>query len=132
MSMKKSLFRTLISTKESIVTNATTISQSNGNVTVNGKTYKGKSVVVRNNKVIIDGKQVDDKDLPETVLAIEVKGDLVSLETDASVNCENIKGDVDAGGSVNCGSVGGDVDAGRSDNCGLVGVDVDAAGYGGS
>lgn len=97
-------------------------------ITINGKTYKGNSVVVRNHTIYIDGKKVTDKDMPETILQIEVKGTLASLETDASVNCDSVKGNVDAGGSVNCDTVGGDVNAGGSVNCDDVGGNVTAGG----
>jgi len=113
-------------------------------VTINGKTYKGNNVTVINNRVIIDGKDVTDKEaVKDGILTVKVEGVLDSLTTDGdvvaglvkgnidaggSVSCDDVDGDVDAGGSVNCGNVGGDVDAGGSVNCGKVGGDVDAGG----
>jgi hypothetical protein len=97
-------------------------------ITVNGKTYQGNSVSVINGVVIIDGKKVTDKDLPDTILQIEVTGTLGELKTDASVNCDNVKGNVEAGGSVNCDTVGGNVNAGGSVNCDEVGGSVNAGG----
>lgn len=126
--MKNSLFRSLIASRESIVNTTNIVQSSNGNITINGKTYKGRSVSVNNNKVYIDGKRVDDKELPSTILEIEVKGDLVELTADGSVNCDNVKGDVKAGGSVNCDDVGGNVDAGGSVNCDDVRGSVNAGG----
>lgn len=97
-------------------------------ININGKTYQGNSLSVINGHVFIDGKDVDDKDLPKTILQIEVKGDLVSLQTNASVNCGNVNGNVDAGGSVNCDKVTGDITAGGSVNCDDVGGNVVAGG----
>lgn len=97
-------------------------------VTINGKTYSGSSVVVINNRVLIDGKEITDKDLPKTILQIEVTGTLQELKTDASVNCDDVTGNVEAGGSVNCDSVGGNVNAGGSVNCDSVGGSVNAGG----
>lgn len=111
---------------------------------INGKRYEGSSVVVTNGRVIIDGKEVTDKDaVKDGILKIKVEGVLQNLTTDAnveagliqgnvdaggSVSCDDVEGDVDAGGSVNCGNVGGNVDAGGSVNAGKVGGDVDAGG----
>lgn len=97
-------------------------------ITINGKTYQGNSVSVVNNVVYVDGKRVDDKELPKTILQIDVQGTLGELKTDASVNCGNVTGSVEAGGSVNCDSVGGNVNAGGSVNCDTVRGSVNAGG----
>lgn len=95
-------------------------------VTINGKTYQGNGVSVVNGVVTIDGKVVDENAKDYRVL--EIKGDVGSVQTDLSVNCDNVKGNVNAGGSVICDSVGGNVDAGGSVNCNDVGGDVKAGG----
>lgn len=95
---------------------------------INGKTFKGNSIVVVNGRVIVDGKQVDVGDVSNGILKIEVTGTLSSLDADGSVTCQDVKGDVDAGGSVSCGNVGGYVDAGGSVRCGTVGGYIDAGG----
>lgn len=98
-------------------------------VTINGKTYNGKhSVSVINSRVIIDGVEITDPDLPKTVLQIDVTGTLGELTTDASVNCDDVRGSIEAGGSVNCDKVGGDVHAGGSVNCDDVSGSVNAGG----
>lgn len=97
-------------------------------ITINGKTYQGNSVSVINSVVFIDGKRIDDKDLPKTILQIDVTGTLGELKTDASVNCDNVTGNVEAGGSVNCDRVNGNVNAGGSVNCDTVGGSVNAGG----
>lgn len=97
-------------------------------IIINGKRYSGSSVTVVNNRVIIDGVDVTSKDMPKTILNIEVKGKLANLITDASVNCDNICGDVRAAGSVSCDDVGGSVTAGGSVSCDDVGGNVQAGG----
>lgn len=97
-------------------------------ITINGRIYKGTSLVVVNNRVTIDGKDVTDEDMPETILAIKVDGDLHSIQTDASVVCENVTGDVVARGSVSCGSVHGNVESSGSVSCDDVGGNVKAGG----
>jgi hypothetical protein len=97
-------------------------------VRINGRTYRGShSVVVTNGCVVIDGKRVTDG-VPKDILQIEVIGTLDELKTDLSVNCDNVTGNVEAGGSVNCDNVGGNVHAGGSVNCDDIGGSVNAGG----
>ena len=100
-------------------------------VTINGKTYTGKtSVKVINNVVYIDGKPVDGETHTEPV-KIEITGDLLSVKSDGPVSVTgDIHGDVDCGGSLKCGgSIGGSVDSGGSVTCkGNISGDVDAGG----
>ena len=51
------------------------------------------------------------------------------VDAGRNVNCADVGGDVDAGNAVCCGNVGGDVDAGTSVSCGNVGGDVDAGSH---
>lgn len=100
-------------------------------VTINGKTYTGgRSIVVVNNRVVVDGVDItdSDKDLPKTILTVKVEGVLGELNADGSVMADTIRGNAESGGSINCGSVGGDVIAGGSVNCGRVGGSVKAGG----
>lgn len=106
---------------------------------INGESFdvKGKSIVVKNGKVIVDGDLVKDG-LSGTV-KIEFKGDLASLDCTNAVVNGNVKGDVDCtsiivngnvggnvdGTTIKCGDIGGDVD-GTTVNCGNVKGDVDA------
>jgi hypothetical protein len=99
-----------------------------GSVTINGKHYQGSNIVVNNDEVIIDGKRINDKDLPDTILHVEVTGGLVSLQSDASVNCKDVKGDVTSAGSVSADNIGGNVDARGSVNCDDIKGSVNAGG----
>lgn len=97
-----------------------------GTITVNGKSYVGNNISIRNGVVVIDGKLQDGT--VSGVVEVMVSGELVSLETDASVTCEEVKGNVSAGGSVSCGAVGGTVNAGGSVTAGRVGGGITAGG----
>lgn len=108
-------------------------------IKINGESHnvKGRNIVVRNGKVIVDGELVKDG-LSGTV-KIEFEGDLATLDCTTAVVNGNVKGDVDGtsitvngnvGGSldgttIKCGDVGGDVD-GTTVSCGNVQGDVDA------
>lgn len=95
-------------------------------VTMNGKTYSSDgNINVINNTVSIDGVKVDV--IPGT-LHIELTGTLNNLTTDLSVNCDDVHGDVEAGGSVNCDNVGGSVSAGGSVNADNIKGNVNAGG----
>ena len=102
--------------------------KSTNTIVVNGKsiTVQGNNISVINNRVYVDGKEVETGELKGTV-HIEFKGDLAKLKTDSSATIHgNVKGNVDSGTSVKCGDVGGSVDAGTSVSCGNVQGDVDA------
>ena len=86
---------------------------------IDGRVFSGRSVIIRNDAVIIDGK-TQDGTLYGVVEIRITEGVLASLETDVSVHCGAVAGNVVAGGSVNCESVGGNVQAGGSVNCGPV------------
>lgn len=88
-----------------------------GNITINGKTYVGNNISVVNDRVIIDGKPVEDPG--KGIVSIKIEGDLASLHSDLAVTVNgNVQGDVEAGNSVTCGNVKGNVKAGNSVNCG--------------
>lgn len=119
-----------------------------GKVTINGKTYTGNSVSVTDDIVKIDGKIVDSGSgfRPKTfwqkllyvmargyddngrIVQLKVEGDLVSVFSEASVQCENVSKDVKAGGSVTAKNIGGGVRANGSVHSGDVGGDVSAGG----
>jgi len=89
----------------------------------------GRSVIIADGKVIIDGKDVTKNlKLKETILHIEVTGAINELNTDASVSCNNVGRFVNARGSVNCDNVGGNVHAGGSVNCAHIAGNVTAGG----
>jgi hypothetical protein len=92
---------------------------------MNGKSYIGDSIVVRNNKVIIDGVDVtpDSK-----VITITVEGNIEELHVDCcnslivngnvgllntqsgDVECKDVIGNLNlTNGDVECGNVGGSI-----------------------
>jgi hypothetical protein len=85
-------------------------------ITVNGKTtvVQGNNVTIKNGVVQVDGVTV------QTGLQGDVKilweGPLASVESDCSIECGEVHGDVEGGNSVKCGNVQGNVWAGNSVN----------------
>ena len=96
-------------------------------ITIDGRTFVGNSIQMRNGVVVVDGV-VQDGTLAGVVEVRVVEGVLGKLECDASVICGDVAGDVSAGGSVKAGHVTGNVDAGGSVVCGNVAGAVDAGG----
>ena len=88
-----------------------------GIVTMNGKTYSGNNISIVNGVVTIDGKIVDDCDVPENVFKIKIEGSVENIFTDKSVECNQVSGNINAGGSVACSLVKGSVEAVGSVNC---------------
>lgn len=104
----------------------------NGSVTIDGKTFSGRSVSIVNGKVIVDGKTQDGELVgPVTVM---VDGDVQSLENhygnvicnnagdvstgSGDVNCGNVSGSIRTGsGGVDCGAVSGNIRTGSGDVC---------------
>jgi len=94
-------------------------------VNINGKSFSGRSIVVTNNKVIIDGvdvtpdaKHIDiivDGDIDKLDIdmcdKLMVKGNVNTLaSTSADVECGDVTGSVKTvSGDIECGNVGGDV-----------------------
>lgn len=64
------------------------------------------------------------KDLEK--LTFQYEGSALNINSQISVTCGDVGGDVDAGRDVACKRVDGSVDAGRDVSCGDVGGDVDA------
>ena len=93
---------------------------SSNTVTINGTTYHGNTVTIKDGKVIVDGKEVECK---EKEIHISVTGDVDTIET-ASGDVE-VSGDANivsstSGDVVVKGSVNGDVEtvSGDVDVCG--------------
>lgn len=63
-------------------------------ITINGKTYYGNNIVVRNGKVIIDG--TDSTPESDKIINITVDGDLEKIECDSCTKID-IKGNVSKG-----------------------------------
>lgn len=101
-------------------------------INVNGVSYTGKSVVVTNGRIVIDGK--DATPLNDKIIHININGDVNDLHVDAcktvsitgnagsvaigagDIHCGDITGDVHTGsGDIQCLNVGGDVSTGSGD-----------------
>lgn len=82
-------------------------------IQIDGVTYECSNLAIRNGRVIVDGKFVD-REVSGVVEVRILEGVLQNLETDASVSCGRVTGDVVASGSVTCGDIGGSVQAGGS------------------
>lgn len=91
-----------------------------GKIIINGITIEtpdGANVCVNGNGVFINGAKSDAFNSVNFggSITVNVTGPIGNLEATGSVNCEEVKGNVDAGGSVTVkGNVGGDIDAGGS------------------
>lgn len=83
-----------------------------GNFSVDGRSFSGSSLKIIGNQVYVDG--VLQEGSLTGVVKVIVEGELASLQTDASVECGNVRGPVNAGVAVRCGDVTGDVSAGTS------------------
>lgn len=96
-------------------------------ITIDGRTFSGSNVSIRNGKVTIDGA-VQDGTLNGVVEIKITDGIIGRLDCDASVNCGEVRGNVSAGGSVNCDGIGGNVSAGGSVNADNISGSVNAGG----
>ena len=96
------------------------IRMKSGNVTINGKSYTGKTISINNGKVTVDG--IEQVEVLEHRITVNVTGDVDALETtsgDVSVignvgSLQATSGDIechDVAGNVQ--TVSGDVDCGR-------------------
>lgn len=97
-------------------------------VNINGKIYNGNNITIRNSKITIDGVEQKDDSAKGAVEIRVLEGTIGQLDTDLSVNCNNVANGVNAGGSVNCEDVLGNVSAGGSVNCENVSGTVTAGG----
>ena len=99
-----------------------------GTIIINGKTIKaeGKNVTIRNDKVYVDGKLVEEG--LSGIVEVKWEGPMASLTADGNVTCGEVLGNVSAGGSVQCADVDGYVNAGGSVSCGTVGGSINAGG----
>jgi len=106
-------------------------------VKYNGQTFEGKSIIINNGRVIIDGKD----ETPEGKhITIFVEGDIQQLSVDTchqvtvngscgsakstsgDIKCAEVKGNVDTtSGDIKCGNVGGSVRSTSGDiECGVI------------
>ena len=99
-------------------------------VTINGKTYEaeGENIVVKDGKVFVGGKDVFGEEHGGT-LTIKFDGPLASLSVDCgNVSCDDVGGNVEAGGSVTADEIKGNVNAGGSVHADRIGGTAHAGG----
>lgn len=96
-------------------------------VTIGGRSFSGKNITIRNGVVTIDGS-LQEGTLNGVVEIRVTEGIIQTLETDSSVNCGEVRGNVSAGGSVNCDGIDGNVSAGGSVNADSIAGAVNAGG----
>lgn len=110
--------------------NSVNIQGSNNGIIINGISYSGKNVSIIGSKVVIDGVE-QSPGVPGDI-PIRILNDAnITLTTDHSVNagnitgnvsanninCDDIRGNVNASGNVNCDDVYGFVNVGGNLNC---------------
>jgi len=97
-------------------------------ITINGKRIevKGSNVSVVNGVVSVDGMTVESG--LQGVVEVKWEGPVATLNTDASVTCGDIGGNVSAGGSVHSENIHGSVTAGGSVHAGDISGGVTAGG----
>jgi hypothetical protein len=103
-------------------------------IQINSSSYGGKSIVIKNNRIIIDGVDVTSNHKDSKEILITVTGDLENLDVEyakaiqitgnvgkvdsgsGDIVCGNVMGGVRTGsGDVECGSIEGDVQTGSGD-----------------
>lgn len=97
-----------------------------GSITMNGKTYRGNSVCIRNGVVTIDGKPTEDVS-NQVEVSIHIDGNIKELNMSYGTVCVN--GTVEqlstSSGDVICGDVFGSVTTSSGDvKCSNVGCNV--------
>ncbi len=99
-------------------------------IVINGKeiNIQGSNISIKNNKVFVDGKEIANSDDILKANTIFIYGDVKNIETDKSVSCNDVLGNVYAKGSVNCDNIKGNVNSGGSVNCDDVGGSIVAKG----
>lgn len=107
------------------------------NIIINGNSYGGSSVVIRGNKVVVDGVDVtpDSKVIDIKVVGnideltvdycskLMVEGNVNNVRTSSgNVECKAVTGDITcSSGDVECGNVGGNISTSSGDvRCGTV------------
>lgn len=83
--------------------------QSGGQTTINGRSYSGKNITIKNGEVYVDG--VRQADLPDGEREVIVSGDVVSVSSETgNITVHGGVGSVaSTNGSVKCGDVAGSV-----------------------
>lgn len=103
-----------------------------GKIFINGQDYSQfgdvQSIVTRNGRIVVNGVDVTNKIPDGKRFDIRIEGDCRSVESDGTVTCHDVKGDVTANGNVNANNIGGDIDANGAVTCNVVNGSIDANG----
>lgn len=111
-------------------------------ITINGKTYQGRNIKIRNGVVEVDGAIVQtstsgpaELEVEEGRISLEVTGDLNvkgdihgNVQVGGDLKAGNISGTVKADGDIQCGDVSGPVQAGGDVKAGSVSGGIRAGG----
>jgi hypothetical protein len=83
-------------------------------ISINGRVFSGQNVNIAGGHVYINGVRQDGDKLEGVVEVRILEGSVENLQSDASITCGNVGGNVHAGGSVQCDNVKGSINAGGS------------------
>ena len=86
---------------------------------------KGNKVLTMNeaNKIVRDNNFINDEKI-----VVNIKGEVLNVQSALSLKCENVNGDVKAAGSVHCQNIGGNAACGGSIHCNDIGQNAAAGG----
>ena len=86
---------------------------------------KGNNVLTMNeaNKIVRDNNFINDEKI-----VVNIKGEVLNVQSALSLKCENVNGDVKAAGSVHCQNIGGNAACGGSIHCNDIGQNAAAGG----
>lgn len=100
------------------------LNMKNGSVKIDGKTFVGRNITIKNNKVVVDGVEQDGELIGD--INVTVHGNVNKLENvngkviantvssistqSGDVECQDVSGSVSTmSGDVDCGKIGGSV-----------------------
>lgn len=86
---------------------------------------KGNKVLTMNeaNKIVRDNNFINDEKI-----VVNIKGEVLNVQSALSLKCENVYGDVKAAGSVHCQNIGGNAACGGSIHCNDIGQNAASGG----
>jgi len=98
--------------------------QCGGRIVIDGREFKGRSVQINGNKVVVDGVTQDGELVGE--IHVEVHGNVEALKMGSGdVKAQGVGSIVTGSGDVSCGNVSGSVSTASGDVvCGKVGGSV--------
>lgn len=99
---------------------------------INGKNYdipNGKKIEIKNGKVFVDGKFINEGQLAVGTVKLEVTGDIELLRCDGDVTMKgNVTGNASVGGDLECDTITGSVSVGGDLECKEIGGNAQAGG----